>query len=76
MKKQKERRRWVRTRLPEPVVAMLYPEYGEEGQDPDPEEKCDTLVACVLDSCGGGLLLESSLLLDVVVKSPSSLART
>ena len=58
MKKRKERRRWVRERPSEPLIALLY---MENGKDADPEDKPDTLIVHIANSSGGGFLLESPL---------------
>ena len=65
MKKQKERRRWVREKLLEPRVALLYPEYDKERQDADPDYHLDSLIVQVADSGGGGFLLKSPMALDL-----------
>jgi predicted Ser/Thr protein kinase len=64
MKRQKERRRWVRKRPGGSGVALLYPEYGKEWQEADAETNPDYLIVHVTDSSGGGFLLESPLLLE------------
>ncbi len=76
MKRQKERRRWVRKSPPESEVALVYPEYGKQWQQADDEDKPDSLIVNVANSSGGGFLLESPLALesgsvfDMRMKSP------
>jgi serine/threonine protein kinase len=65
MESKKERRRWVRESLPEPGIAILYPDYGKEGQGEVPEGEPNTLIVQVVDTSGGGFLLKCPLALEL-----------